>query len=201
MAWLQSAAIAFPLLTNLPGPVGSLGAGVVNAELIAPMWQQSRALFYMADGSRPGGAEMLIVDEHPCSVIRSIAVEATPPQDREEYAWLASKLGGDEGLDGPVGRCVGARGLGQLLQRARQALQARGFTSVRVMLPAQDLSAGTLTLTVLPRPPQEDPEPQSDEKGVTPAPPIIPLPRTPRRKPVLAHASPVEEIQNVSTRG
>lgn len=47
-------------------------------------------------------------------------------------------------------QCVGAQGVSVLQQRAQEALVAKGFVTSRILVQPQDLSTGSLMLTVLP---------------------------------------------------
>jgi hemolysin activation/secretion protein len=83
--------------------------------------------------------------ESPCQPIRAVAL-AGP--ESSSFAWVLDDL-----LTGPgaaVGRCLGVEGLNVAADRAQHALLERGYVTSRVALPVQDLSGGTLTLTVLP---------------------------------------------------
>ncbi len=55
-----------------------------------------------------------------------------------------------EWLDHYVGQCVGKQGLDVLVKGLSQAILARGYVTTRVLLPEQDLSTGTLTLSLIP---------------------------------------------------
>ncbi|MGN4003321.1 POTRA domain-containing protein, partial [Burkholderia gladioli] len=47
-------------------------------------------------------------------------------------------------------QCVGKRGLDMLVKGLSQAILARGYVTTRVLLPEQDLSTGTLKLSLIP---------------------------------------------------
>jgi hemolysin activation/secretion protein len=91
----------------------------------------------------------LPTNEQPCFRIDSVSFtgsEGTPIQ----FDSLRQGLEGPGADDGPVGRCLGAQGVGQLIGRAQDALIAQGFVTSRVLAPPQDLSGGALALQVLP---------------------------------------------------
>ncbi|HTJ95419.1 MAG TPA: ShlB/FhaC/HecB family hemolysin secretion/activation protein, partial [Pararobbsia sp.] len=48
------------------------------------------------------------------------------------------------------GQCVGREGLNLIVHRVSALVLERGYTTTRVLIPAQDLSSGTLHLTVVP---------------------------------------------------
>ncbi len=64
------------------------------------------------------------------------------PMDRFAFAreWLAHY----------AGQCVGKHGLDMLIKGLSQAILARGYVTTRVLLPEQDLSTGTLKLSLIP---------------------------------------------------
>jgi hemolysin activation/secretion protein len=66
------------------------------------------------------------------------------------FQWAVSDLSGPEGNDSPLGRCLGTAGVNVVLARAQQAAIARGFVTTRVLAAPQDLSTGTLTLSLMP---------------------------------------------------
>lgn len=49
-----------------------------------------------------------------------------------------------------AGRCIGREGIGVIVRRLTNRILAHGYTTTRVGIPEQDLSAGTLTLTLVP---------------------------------------------------
>ncbi len=49
-----------------------------------------------------------------------------------------------------AGQCVGKQGLDMLVKGLSQAILARGYVTTRVLLPEQDLSTGTLKLSLIP---------------------------------------------------
>jgi hemolysin activation/secretion protein len=80
-----------------------------------------------------------------CRNIEAIVFEGLPALD----AQLASALAGDEQDDSPIGRCVGVEGISVVMDRARNALIAKGYITSRIEAPAQDLSTGRLLLRVV----------------------------------------------------
>ncbi len=88
--------------------------------------------------------------------IRTLDVQANPSSPAPskalgtDFAWLASTLGGPVGDDAPIGKCLGAQGIAQLLKRAQDGLLQQGFVTSRALAQEQDLSSGTLVLTIIP---------------------------------------------------
>ena len=52
--------------------------------------------------------------------------------------------------DSPIDRCLGTQGINTVLARMRHALVAQGWVTTRVLAAPQDLSPGTLRLTLVP---------------------------------------------------
>jgi hemolysin activation/secretion protein len=92
-------------------------------------------------------AQRLPADESPCFILHQIALRG---EGAGPFGWLLDALAGPDGTDGPLRRCLGARGVGLLVQRAQAVLLARGFVTSRVLLEPQDLSDGHLALTLMP---------------------------------------------------
>ncbi|WP_441460346.1 ShlB/FhaC/HecB family hemolysin secretion/activation protein [Burkholderia thailandensis] len=64
------------------------------------------------------------------------------PMDRFAFA--------REWLDHYAGQCVGKQGIDVLIKGLSQAILARGYVTTRVLVPEQDLSTGTLKLSLIP---------------------------------------------------
>lgn len=98
----------------------------------------------------PSAARQLIREEAPCFPIHNIAL--AEPIGRT-FGWLLSHADGHAQLDSPdpaLGRCLGAQGIQTVIDRLQAALLANGYTTTRVLVAAQNLQAGTLSLTVVP---------------------------------------------------
>ena len=109
--------------------------------------QQERSV----DARLPTGAatpaRRLPSSEAPCSAISRLALDGELSAD---FAWGLEAAGGDDGSDPPVGRCLGANGLDIVVARIQKAAIDRGYVTTRVLAGRQDLSVGTLTLTLIP---------------------------------------------------
>jgi hemolysin activation/secretion protein len=68
----------------------------------------------------------------------------------DRFQWVMSRAAGDEGTDPPIGRCLGTAGIDLVVARLQKAIVERGYTTTRVLAGPQDLSTGTLTLTLVP---------------------------------------------------
>jgi hemolysin activation/secretion protein len=85
--------------------------------------------------------------EAPCFTIRQLELQG---QDASQFGWVLDALAGPHNDDSPLRKCLGTQGIGLLLQRAQDAVIARGFVTTRVLAQPQDLSQGSLILTVVP---------------------------------------------------
>ena len=82
--------------------------------------------------------------ETPCFPITEIALR----DDTGRFAWALAAANPEE--DPATGRCLGAAGINVVMQRVQDAIVARGYVTTRVLAEAQDLTSGTLRLTVIP---------------------------------------------------
>lgn len=81
-------------------------------------------------------------EETPCFTISTVVVDGT--QGRSSLNWVAPHLAQYQG------RCVGPQGLDYVLRDLQAQFLDRGLITTRAGLPEQDLSAGTLTVQVIP---------------------------------------------------
>ena len=95
----------------------------------------------------PGHAlpvDALPVAEAPCFEIRRIELE----DETARFSWALAAA--DVAGDPATGRCLGGKGLCVVMARVQNALIAQGFVTTRVLARTQDLSQGTLVLTLIP---------------------------------------------------
>ena len=85
--------------------------------------------------------------ESPCFRIDRMLLVG---EHSESFQWAVADLSGADGNDSPIGRCLGTAGVNVVLARAQQAAIARGYVTTRVLAAPQDLSTGTLTLSLVP---------------------------------------------------
>jgi len=91
----------------------------------------------------------LPLNEAPCCYIERIQLDGA---DAAAWQWAlpaANVLQGGAG-DNALGRCLGAEGIEIVMKRVQNAIIARGFVTTRILVAPQDLTEGTLTLTVVP---------------------------------------------------
>lgn len=84
-------------------------------------------------------------EDLPCFVIERIELEGDKAGD---FSWVLETL--NRKPDGALGRCLGTEGLALAAAWAQNLLIAKGYVTSRVLLKPQDLSGGTLTLSLLP---------------------------------------------------
>jgi hemolysin activation/secretion protein len=89
--------------------------------------------------------ERLPQDETPCFVIDRITL-AGDQAERFQWALAAASVKSDPAL----GRCLGTTGINVVMSRVQNAIVERGFVTTRVLAQPQDLTTGTLELTVVP---------------------------------------------------
>lgn len=85
--------------------------------------------------------------EAPCFPIRQLELRG---EAAGQFGWVLDSLSGPQKTDSPLRKCIGTQGIGILLQRAQDAIVAKGFVTTRVLTQPQDLSGGSLVLTVVP---------------------------------------------------
>ncbi|EPW5279692.1 ShlB/FhaC/HecB family hemolysin secretion/activation protein [Yersinia enterocolitica] len=80
--------------------------------------------------------------ETPCFVIHRVTLEGTETLPH----WLPLK----HEIALAQGRCMGAKGINQLMSQLQNRLIDHGYITTRVLAPQQDLNSGTLALLVVP---------------------------------------------------
>jgi hemolysin activation/secretion protein len=100
--------------------------------------------------TEPGGAVTLTLPvETPCFLIDRVQLKNASGAPLSEFDWVVEQL---IAPDAPVflGQCVGAQGVAWLIERTQKILVDRGFVTSRVLATQQDMSQGTLVLTLIP---------------------------------------------------
>ncbi len=87
--------------------------------------------------------------ETPCFSIQRLQLQNGSGVPLPEFDWVLEQL---TASDSPIfiGQCVGAQGVAWLIERAQKILVDRGFVTSRVLATQQDMSQGTLALTLIP---------------------------------------------------
>jgi hemolysin activation/secretion protein len=112
--------------------------------------QQERAPDVRLERTRaPTALGRLPVDESPCFNIERILLSGDAAEQFQRVLATANRT--EDGADDVAsGRCLGSRGINLVMKRVQNAIVQRGFVTTRVLAEPQDLSAGTLKLTLIP---------------------------------------------------
>lgn len=96
----------------------------------------------------PLPAPLTLPVEKPCFVIRKLELKNPSGIALTEFDWVIQQL---TSTNAPplLGECVGALGVAWVIDRAQKMLIERGLVTTRVLASQQDMSAGTLALTVI----------------------------------------------------
>nr|WP_307155879.1 POTRA domain-containing protein [Duganella sp. Leaf126] len=97
----------------------------------------------------PTAANRLPQHESPCFTIDQLLLGGP---GAEAFAWARPAADRDDlgQADAPLGRCLGTTGINIVMGRLQNAIIARGYATTRVLAEPQDLSRGTLALSILP---------------------------------------------------
>jgi hemolysin activation/secretion protein len=109
--------------------------------------QNERTVDQRLQAAPPAPVARIPESESPCFRIDRVLLVG---EQAEAFQWAVADLSGPDGNDSPLGRCLGTAGVNVVLARAQQAAIARGFVTTRVLAAPQDLSTGTLTLSLMP---------------------------------------------------
>lgn len=96
------------------------------------------------------GPEQMRIPEHetPCFPIENITLTGELSNQFQFALRAAGKTTGAK--DPAIGRCLGSQGINIVMARVQNAIIAKGYITTRVVAAPQDLTTGTLTLTVIP---------------------------------------------------
>lgn len=152
VGWLwQRAWISFSLLLFMVSASAQTQAGAAQ-ELLRQQErerilrkQQEAAPSVRAQPARAPSPDLLPRDEMPCFPIGRIRLDG---EDAGRFVWALNAADPDN--DAATGRCLGAKGISVVMTRVQNAVVARGFVTTRILAAPQDLTGGTLTLTVVP---------------------------------------------------
>ena len=82
-----------------------------------------------------------LLDEKPCFVIQTVEIESA---SAAAFSWMIPMV------KEYAGQCIGRQGINIILNRLTNELIQRGYITTRVSVPAQDLTGGTLKVTLIP---------------------------------------------------
>lgn len=106
--------------------------------------QQAPTTDVRLPGVETTGTGRLPAAETPCFVIERIELI----DDNGYFSWARSAA--DLPDDPATGRCLGSQGINRVMARIQNAIVERGYVTTRVLAEAQDLTAGVLTLRIVP---------------------------------------------------
>jgi hemolysin activation/secretion protein len=109
--------------------------------------QNERPVDQRSQAAPPAPAQRIPESESPCFRIDRVLLAG---ERSEAFQWAVADLSGPEGNDSPIGRCLGTAGVNVVMARAQQAVIAKGWVTSRVLAAPQDLSTGTLALSLVP---------------------------------------------------
>ncbi|MDY7606678.1 ShlB/FhaC/HecB family hemolysin secretion/activation protein [Serratia marcescens] len=126
----------------------SQGAATIDAREQLRQQERERALQNQntpqAD-ARVAAPERVLPDypphEKPCFTINRLALVG---ESAERFQWALAAA------NDAKGRCLGGRGIVLAINKVQNAILAKGYVTTRVMAQEQDLTQGTLTLTLQP---------------------------------------------------
>lgn len=94
--------------------------------------------------------------EIPCFTVHNFALEVPSQLSPATHQYGASVLPLDrfrfaqDFLEQYTGRCIGREGINLIVKGATEKILERGYSTTRIGIPEQDLSGGTLKLTLIP---------------------------------------------------
>lgn len=117
--------------------------------------QQAPRVELQGRAAKPAAA-LALPEESPCFKIDQFVLEVPSQLPATSRQLGASAVPGDrfhfayDYLQQYRGSCVGRQGVGQLLAQVTDLILSKGYTTTRLGIPEQDLSGGTLKLTLIP---------------------------------------------------
>jgi hemolysin activation/secretion protein len=87
--------------------------------------------------------------ETPCFELRRLELKNISGVSIPEFDWVLEQLTAPDATL-LLGRCVGAKGVAWVIDRGQKILVDQGFVTSRILATQQDMSQGTLVLTLIP---------------------------------------------------
>lgn len=115
-------------------------------------YQEKTPDVQLQEKTRPEPAT-LPASESPCFRINQLSLDGGSFDrsfDASPFQWALKLADGPSNNDSPVGRCLGAVGIGVVIKRIHNAIIAGGYVTTRVLVEPQDLTSGKLRLTLIP---------------------------------------------------
>lgn len=107
--------------------------------------QRETAPYVRSRRAPPPLPERLPRSEAPCVPIDRIRLTG---EEADHFLW--SLQAANPRHDPATGRCLGTAGINVVMARVQNAIIARGFVTTRILAAPQDLTTGTLSLTLVP---------------------------------------------------
>lgn len=104
----------------------------------------------------PAAQDPLAIAESPCFTIRDFVLDVPAQLSSAAHRAGASTLPHDpfrfaqDFIEQYAGRCIGREGISRIVQGVTAQILARGYSTTRIVIPEQDISSGTLKLTLIP---------------------------------------------------
>lgn len=157
LSGLMIAAVLAPAALAQTTPAGAAGPDAATQEYLRQ--QERERVLRQQQESRPDvrlqapvqapEAARYSGNDTPCFAIGRVLLAG---EGAAQFAWALAAVDREEGgaPDPIAGRCIGMSGINLALRRVQNAILARGYVTTRVLVEAQNLASGTLTLSVLP---------------------------------------------------
>lgn len=157
LSGLMIAAVLAPAALAQTTPAGAAGPDAATQEYLRQ--QERERVLRQQQESRPDvrlqapvqapEAARYSGNDTPCFAIGRLLLAG---EGAAQFAWALAAVDREEGgaPDPIAGRCIGMSGINLALRRVQNAILARGYVTTRVLVEAQNLASGTLTLSVLP---------------------------------------------------
>ena len=143
-----------PLLPNTPGASQRDDASQElirqqERERLLRQQQERNPDVRLIEAPAAVSANRLPAGEAPCFTIDQLVLRG---EDAAQFQWALKGASRDDlgAPDSPLGRCLGTQAINVLMGRMQNAIIARGYVTTRVLAEPQDLSRGTLALSVIP---------------------------------------------------
>ncbi len=147
MSVLVVASIALPALSHAETPTERLNRELLRQQERERVLRERQEPRPDARISLPEEAAplRLPLDESPCFPVRRIELVG---EEAERFAWAVEAA--DTPDDPAIGQCLGTGGINLVIRRIQNAIIAEGYITTRLRIEPQDLTSGTLTLTLIP---------------------------------------------------
>jgi hemolysin activation/secretion protein len=136
-----------PVLPATPDPTPELRRQ--QERLQEQQTRQQPSVDVRSQQAAPAEAAKLLrlpTNEMPCFPIQRIEFIGS---EADRFSWLQKHMAGHDGTDSPIGKCLGAEGIGLSQKRVQDALIEQGFVTSRILTQPQDISKGALAFELV----------------------------------------------------